>query len=388
MNSNKRILFPVIGRFPSGKAKTIQIIHTASWIANSNALITLVFPKRKIDKIRSNNPKIFMKFYNIKKLPKIVKLPSVEFSNNRFKNIAWYAHIISYLISFSLYLFKVIKKGYNYLLIRDWHLLYLLVFLKKIFRMKVIFEMHRIPKGTIIIKKFCLLKVNGVITISKNLKNFLIKNRIYKKVIVIPDAFEDIKVEDHKDILLKIREKLNLKPNSEIIIYTGHLYKERNVELLIEAMKYIKNKRIVLLIIGGIKKDIRRLKNLVDKYNLNNVIFIGFVPPYLVPYYLKLAKVGIITVSYESPLKLFEYMGSNLPIITVDSPSIREIIINNYNGIIVPDNNPQKLAEKIEFIIDNPEFAKKISFNAYKIAISKYTYKVRARNILKFIDSI
>ncbi|MHA1693956.1 MAG: glycosyltransferase [Candidatus Helarchaeota archaeon] len=161
------------------------------------------------------------------------------------------------------------------------------------------------------------------------------------------DAFQTPKFENK--ILRRIRKSLKISPETHIIVYTGHLYKEKNVELLIEAMKYINNKKIILLIIGDIKNDIKRIKSLVDMYNLTNVIFIGFVPPYLVLYYLKLAELGIITVSYESPLKLFEYMGSNLPIITVDSPSIREIIINNYNGIIIP-NDPQKLAKKFSLL--------------------------------------
>ncbi|MHA1250452.1 MAG: glycosyltransferase [Candidatus Helarchaeota archaeon] len=391
MELNK-ILYPVIGRFPSEKAKTIQIIRTSSWFVKKNVYTTLIFPKRKSQSIKIKSKKELMKFYNVSVFPNIIELINIDLFNSKYKKIAWYLHVLSYLIILipKILFFRVQK--YNVLYLRDWELLFIFSFMKKLLNIKIFFEIHILPPTFLLLRKICLSKIEGIIAISENLKNSLKYVMNLKNIEVIPDAFQPSKLKNDSKIISKIRKKWKINSKSQVIIYTGHLYQYKNVEFLIRAMKYLQNKDIILLIVGGCLEDIERIKRYIKKLKLKNVILTGFIPPYLIPYFHKIGKVGIITSNpkikefrSESPLKLFEYMGSKLPIIAIDAPNLRSIIKNGVNGILTPLDSPKILAEKIEFLLNNPEFAKKIALNAYNLAVNNYTYENRAINIINFI---
>jgi glycosyltransferase involved in cell wall biosynthesis len=55
------------------------------------------------------------------------------------------------------------------------------------------------------------------------------------------------------------------------------------------------------------------------------------------------------------PRGLLEAASMALPIITTDAPGCREIVAEGKNGLLVPIGESAPLAEKIEYLLDNPE---------------------------------
>lgn len=66
---------------------------------------------------------------------------------------------------------------------------------------------------------------------------------------------------------------------------------------------------------------------------------------------------------------MLEAMGIGLPTICTDCPcgGARMMIENNVNGILVPTRDVQSLYKAMKRVIENPDFAKKLSENAIKI---------------------
>ncbi len=56
-----------------------------------------------------------------------------------------------------------------------------------------------------------------------------------------------------------------------------------------------------------------------------------------------------------TPRGLLEAAAMALPIITTDAPGCREIVEHEQNGFLVPIGDASALAEKIEYLLDNPE---------------------------------
>ncbi len=56
-----------------------------------------------------------------------------------------------------------------------------------------------------------------------------------------------------------------------------------------------------------------------------------------------------------TPRGLLEAASMALPIITTDAPGCREIVENGKNGFLVPIGDAVALAEKIEYLLENPE---------------------------------
>lgn len=72
------------------------------------------------------------------------------------------------------------------------------------------------------------------------------------------------------------------------------------------------------------------------------------------------------------PRSTQEAMATGRAIITTDVPGCRETVINTKNGFIVPKWNPEALAEKMIYFIENPEKTQVMGAESYKIAVEKF----------------
>ena len=87
----------------------------------------------------------------------------------------------------------------------------------------------------------------------------------------------------------------------------------------------------------------------------------------------------------DVPLKLFEYMSMNKPIISSNLPVLREVLINNYNSTLVNPENSLKWIEKIDFLLNNNTV---IAENAYKNFCDHFQWNTRADKYLKYFAQI
>ena len=281
--------------------------------------------------------------------------------------------------------------------------LYAAYFWGVLFNKRIIYETHTVEKGLrgIIQLKVIKHKKIKTLVITKALKLLLIKkfNLFVDNIFIIPDAAKsglEIIKKDKKNQLLKI---LNLKEkfNYELVCgYFGHLYKGRGIELILEISKNLPN--TLFLIYGGNQNEIDYFRNL----NKNkNVIFKGYcshmevnknsrlVDILLMPYQEKvsLGLEGTDTSRWMSPMKMFEYMSTGVPIISSDIPVLREVLKDSFNCLFSIPNDPISWVENILKIRDNKELAKTISRNAFNEYKNKYTWKIRAKKIIEIHES-
>ena len=137
--------------------------------------------------------------------------------------------------------------------------------------------------------------------------------------------------------------------------YAGHLYPWKGADLVIEAVAAIPNARGT--IVGGHEgePDLERLKAFAVELNCaSRITFTGMVPPAQVAAALTEADVLVlpnrasaISNAFTSPLKLFEYMASGRPIVASDLPSLREVLRDGENALLVEPGNPQALVAAI-----------------------------------------
>jgi glycosyltransferase involved in cell wall biosynthesis len=252
-----------------------------------------------------------------------------------------------------------------------------------IFKKKHILEIHHEFCG---FSKFLFINLNFInskyirklICISKALKNFYANKT--KNTVIMADAAD---MEFYK--IKKIKKK------TKNIYYIGSFYIGRGIELIIEIAKILKKFNFILY--GLRDNDINNFKNLPKNIKIFNFVEHSKIPSILhkadlvlMPYsldYIGIAsnKNSINTAKYASPLKMFEYLASGTPLMASNLPVLKEILKNNYNSIIVKNNNPSNWANEI--IKLTFKLKKIISKNAIKTA-SKNTWNIRAEKILKY----
>ena len=85
------------------------------------------------------------------------------------------------------------------------------------------------------------------------------------------------------------------------------------------------------------------------------------------------------------PRSTQEAMAVGRAIITTDVPGCRETVIDGKNGFIVPKWNPQALAEKMIYLIENPKKIAEMGEQSYKIAQEKFDARKVNERLLKIL---
>ena len=88
------------------------------------------------------------------------------------------------------------------------------------------------------------------------------------------------------------------------------------------------------------------------------------------------------------PLVLLEAMMFGLPVISTNEGGILDIVKNGETGFIVDKQNPEKLAEKLKHLIDNPEKVSLMGKKGREYFIEKYTLEVFERRMVHILNQI
>lgn len=379
----KRLIFLFHGRFPSEKAAALFVAKSAEAFADKKLKVTVVVPKRK--NIVDKNPFVF---YDVKRNFEIKYIPTLDLFGFLPNKMAFW---ISFFI-FSVSSFFYIKKTSN-----KEDILYsnesLPLFLISFIRPNCFFEMHDFPESKFGLFARFLMRMKWVLVhnlwkLAEIARKF--PNVSRKKFIYEPNAV-DIKAFDIDISKGDARKKLKLPENKKIAIYTGHLYAWKGVDTLAQAAEFLSEEYLIVFV-GGTERDIKNFKN---KYGSSKKILIaGYKPHGEIPLWQKAADVLVlpntakeaISNYYTSPMKLFEYMASDRPIVASDISSIREIVDEKSAVLVAPDK-PQALALAIDNLIKVPKIGDEIAVQALE-DVSNHTWSARAERILNFIKKV
>jgi glycosyltransferase involved in cell wall biosynthesis len=253
-------------------------------------------------------------------------------------------------------------------------------------------EVHNYEFGVKSVRDFFYKKIfraaRFMVTISVYTKTNWVEHGLAEnKIMVLPSGVDLSAFTAVRDTKSDLRQKLHLPVDKKIVMYCGQLLFWKGIETLIESFRYQPAAETVLLIIGGAEEDVRKYKNYTQRLQLNNVYFLGHRPPGLIPQYLKAADVLVLpsTAKYSisrlhtSPIKLFEYLAAQTPIIVADLPSLRQFVTAEEVTFFQPDN-PQDLGQQIAEVLSGGELIKSKVAVAYE-KVKKYTWNKRAQKI-------
>ena len=274
---------------------------------------------------------------------------------------------------------------------------YLLSFfkLKRIIKkhnIKQIFTPNILPLGSL----SYFLKVPYIVSLHGLDINLALKNRPFltkkilkkaKKIIVNSKQTAEIVKDFNNKVLLiypsidinssydiaKLKNlKKEVKGNNETILLTvGRLNKRKSQDLVIRAVKELKNLNLKYYIIGR-GEELKNLNNLIKKYNLNNVFILTDIEDNHLIYYYKLA--DIFVLPQRNNKEDIEGFGTvfleagiyGLPIIAGNKGGPTEILKNNKDSILIEQDNLKELKNAIKFLFFNKNKADELGNNIKK----------------------
>jgi len=227
------------------------------------------------------------------------------------------------------------------------------------------------PFRNIIIKHY-LRYVDKIFAVSNALKNALNQNNI-KNIQVIHNGIDVDQWQFNKSDVDKFKNKFNLN-NKKIILYGGRLGALKGGQQVVETMQKVCQQipDAVLLVIG--KKDNYALEMLAlaEKLNINITITDWILSNELKAAYWS-SNLIIVPSMYLDPFPTvnLEAMACHKPVIGTCFGGTSEIVENNKTGYIVNPNNTKLMAEKIIYLLKNPQLAEKFGEAGYN-RIKKY----------------
>lgn len=175
--------------------------------------------------------------------------------------------------------------------------------------------------------------------------------------------------------------------------FHGHYIPLQGVKYIIQAAKILEKENIIFNLIGC-GQTFENDRRLAKELKLKNVNFIEPVPYAKLPDYMARADVclGIFGDSPKTdlviPNKVYEALAMGKPVITANTSAIRELLTDRVNILLCPKADPKSLAEKILFIKNNQDFAKKTAQNGRRIFEQKLKEEILAAELIKYIDEV
>lgn len=363
----RRLFFVVNAFLPNEQAHGIQILHMCDSFSRAGLSVTLLIPCTK-----KNGATEIQDFYAIPHTFAIEQIPVLDLPFWKAGRMAFLVRLCSFSVRLMWYLrWRGVPGDIVYT--RGEMVLPAALVSS---RFTLCLETHIRP-GSMRLYTWAMRACALVVTVTQAWAGEL--TQVFKvpreKIVVEPDAV-DLAVFGVSKEKMVARDMLSLPHDKTILVYTGSDRPWKGLEVFKDACVQL-DSRYLTVFVGNVK----------EKYGDDpRVLYKGFVQHEMMPLWLSAADFLVLTGSgtapqsqrYTSPLKLFEYMAAQRPIIASDVPSFREIL-DETTAYFIPTHGAQQIARLIEKItVADADVRARTAFER----VQEYTWDLRAERIV------
>lgn len=104
---------------------------------------------------------------------------------------------------------------------------------------------------------------------------------------------------------------------------------------------------------------------------------------------LKSSSVAVVPSRIESlPTTIKEAFYLKVPVVATNVGGISELISHEKTGILIPSNDPQQLADAVNNLLENKEYAKNLTNTGYEFILKNMTWDVILPKYIKFYNKL
>ncbi len=179
------------------------------------------------------------------------------------------------------------------------------------------------------------------------------------------------------------------------ILFLSNLMHEKGVYTVLEACSILSKKGIgyrTLFIGAEADVKIEDFNEYISKNCLQkHVFYLGKKYNEEKLEYYRQADIFVFPTYYHNeafPIVNLEAMQFGLPIISTNEGAIPEVVQDGINGYIISKNDAEKLAEKIEYLINNPIVRHNMGIQGQKLYKERYTLEKFENKIMDIIKEV
>jgi glycosyltransferase involved in cell wall biosynthesis len=235
-----------------------------------------------------------------------------------------------------------------------------------------------------------------------NWQKSLHPKEFWPKIEVVHDGIdvEICKPEKINNLILTDGKILNSE--DEIITYIArNLEPYRGFDVFMKAVEIIQQRRprAKFIIVGGdgvsYGSKPKNFKNYKEKMlselnlNLNNISFLGYIPYEEMIKIMQISGVHIyLTYPFVLSWSMMEAMSCGCAMICSETAPVKEVVTHNENGLLVDFFSPDKIADAVDEIFNNPEKTLLLRNNARKTIIENYDIKKMLPKQISLIENL
>lgn len=363
----KKIFYIAHCRFPNERAHGIQIAKTCEAFRREEVAVEVVAPRRRQQINQSP-----AEFYGLKEEVGVTYLWAVDFAPQTA--FGFLLSSLTFGVSLFFYLWPRRKESILYSIDLDPLSFLGIVFLGQPY----FFEMHG-PKKKTILNNLLFGRMTGVFAINEAVKKNLLVNFpvLTGKILVQPNGVD---LEESAGLNQdSARQKLGIKTNARVVVYTGSFQDWKGIETIIAAARKLED--VDFYFVGGNSNKVGR-----------NLHFMGMRNYREMPLWRAAADILLVTGTkkdnysyrFTSPMKLFEYMAAKKPVLASRTPAIEQVVSENEVFFHQPDDANSLVVQIIEVFKNQDKVTRKTE--AAFLLAQKYSWLNRARGILEFIN--
>ncbi len=239
-------------------------------------------------------------------------------------------------------------------------------------------EASVMAKLTILVQTFIIRNSDRMIAPTRFIKKYAESQGVpQKRMSLIPNGADVNAFNLNKVKLSQTRKTMRLTDKS-LCVYSGRLDGWAGINIILRLCNIARKKRpdIRFLLVGsGQNQEIHG----------ENITYLGEIPHENVPSLLATADVILIPFPNDevahaaSPLKLFEGMSMQKPVVASRVSGIQDVIRDGENGFLADPDSPEEWMLKIETVLDSKEVAARVGKNAKRTVEDSYDWNMLTR---------
>jgi len=229
-------------------------------------------------------------------------------------------------------------------------------------------------------------RCDGVVVPTYSAEEYLRAVGVKTHITVLPTGidFKKLKATD-KSENEKIRSQY-VSDDEYLLVTVSRLGREKNLDFMLDTIAFVKERAgfdFKLIMLGeGPYRDV--LEKKIDDLNLRKTVYLtGAVEPDDMGYYYSAADLFVFASKSETQgMVILEAMSAGLPVLTVRSSGIDDVVQNEFNGYKTKED-PRVWLEKMEKIFNDEQLYMRLSENAQNFA-SHYSIEEIAAKMQDF----
>ena len=368
-----KIYYVANARLPTEKAHGIQIAKMCEALIEAGADVEVVAPRRATD------ARSLKDFYGLRVDVPITRLPTLDWYGRG--RIGYWISSFVFMFAYRTYLRpKRRERAILWAIDVDQFSFLFVPFLG----IPYIAEIHDAKQWSLPFQALFRRAV-AIVVINSAVRDALIRafGISGDKITVQPNGIDLAMFAPDKD-KAAARRALALPAEDRIALYAGKFYPWKGLETMIDAASLLAADARVYTV-GG---DAGELKKVTGRELPANLTAAGAREYREMPMWLAAADVLLLfgtkkndySYLHTSPMKLFEYMASGVPIVASATPANRAQVTEAEVFFYEPDNG-ESCAETVRYVLSHPDEALARAGRARE-SVAGFTWEKRARRIL------